>query len=457
MTQARPRRPYWFGLLAALVALALPFSMAPLSEAGAQEKKGSKEDNLEDVVIVVGGAKKDLFPIAIPDIKVTSGTDKDKYGRNLAQVLRDDLELTGYFKVLDPKSFGVVDLDKDGVEAKEVDFKAWELTGAQGVVKGLSSLDGSSLSSEVRLIVGGKAISLKNQGWRGSADEARRHMHEVANDIIEYFTGTRGVFGTQIAFVKKEGPGKKDVYVMDSDGQGMRRITANGSVNMLPSFASGGILYTSFAAKNPDLYFYDFGKKSSTKISDRNGLNTGGVMSPAGGKIALTLSKDGNSEIYTIGTDGKIIARLTESSGIDTSPSWSPDGSKIAFVSDRGGSPQIYVMNSDGSGAKKLTTRGKFNQTPEWSPKGDKIAFTGRDESGRYDIFLADVKTGDLTRITQKQGSNQDPTFSPDGRLLAFSSTRDGGEQIFISSLDGLYQKKITEKGTNLSPSWSRK
>jgi Tol biopolymer transport system component len=41
--------------------------------------------------------------------------------------------------------------------------------------------------------------------------------------------------------------------------------------------------------------------------------------------------------------------------------------------------------------------------------------------------------------------------------LLAFSSTRDGGEQIFISSLDGLYQKKITEKGTNLSPSWSRK
>jgi TolB protein len=159
----------------------------------------------------------------------------------------------------------------------------------------------------------------------------------------------------------------------------------------------------------------------------------------------------------SIAAAGKILTRLTDSSGIDTSPSWLPDGTKIAFVSDRSGSPQIYIMNSDGTGVKKVTNRGKYNQTPDWSPKGDKIAFTGRDESGNYDIFVSDVKTGDLTRVTQKQGRNEDPTFSPDGRFLAFASTRDGGSQIFVSNLDGSFQQKITEKGTNTSPFWSRK
>lgn len=453
MRRSKTLKPFTVSALAVIASLALPFLLFPEPEVQAQ-KKG--EEGLEDIVIVVGGAKKDLVPIAIPDLKVTSGTSKDKYGKGLADVLRDDLALEGSFNVLDPKSFGVIDLEKEGIEAKEVDFKAWELTGAQAVIKGLVSVDGGSSAAELRLIVGGKAVALKSQTWKGATSDLRSHVHEFANEVIEYFTGTKGVFGTRIAFVKKVGPGKKDVYVMDSDGENQRRITANGSINMLPSFAPGGILYTSFISQNPDLYFFDFGKNSSFKLSDRPGLNSGGVMSPKGGKIALTLSKDGNSEIYLIGTDGKLISRLTNSPGIDTSPSWSPDGSKIAFVSDRGGSPQIYVMNADGSGVKRLTTRGKYNQTPEWSPDGTKIAFTGRDSSFRYDIFLADVKTGALTRVTQNQGNNEDPTFSPDGRLLAFSSTRDGSSQIYISNLDGSQQRRITSSGTNLSPSWSR-
>jgi TolB protein len=454
MTRSRPLIPLALGALLAATVFALPWFLGTERTANAQGK--DKEGNLEEIALVVGGAKKDVVPIAIPDIKASGSTDKTKYGKGLAEVIRKDLMLTGYFNVLDPKAFGVVDLDKDGLEAKEIDLKAWELTGAQAVVKGLVSVDGSNTALEMRLIVGGKAVALKNQTWRGGEADTRKQAHEIANDIIEYFTGTRGIFGTQIAFVKKEGPGKKDIYVMDSDGQGLRRITANGTVNMLPSFTSGGILYTSFLNKNPDLFLYDMGSKKSTKVSDRSGLNTGGVMS-SGGKIALTLSKDGNSEIYLLDSSGKLLSRLTDSSGIDTSPSWSPDGTKIAFVSDRSGSPQIYIMNSDGSGVKKLSSRGKYNQTPDWSPKGDKVAFTGRDESGSYDIFVADVKTGDLTRVTQKQGRNEDPTFSPDGRFLAFTSSRDGGMQIFVSNLDGSFQLKITEKGTNTSPFWSRK
>ena len=43
--------------------------------------------------------------------------------------------------------------------------------------------------------------------------------------LIEYYTGTRGIFGTRIAFVGRVRGGTKQIYVMDMDGSNMSRIT----------------------------------------------------------------------------------------------------------------------------------------------------------------------------------------------------------------------------------------
>ena len=124
-------------------------------------------------------------------------------------------------------------------------------------------------------------------------------------------------------------------------------------------------------------------------------LNLGGVMSPDGSTIALTLSKDGNSEIYTIDTSGGIKARLTNNAAIDGSPTWNPGGNQIAFVSSRNGGPQVFRMGSNGSGATRLSKQGNYNQTPDWNPgqgaRGSMVAYAGRDNSNRYDIFAVDA------------------------------------------------------------------
>ena len=230
------------------------------------------------------------------------------------------------------------------------------------------------------------------------AADLRDAVHEFANDVVQSFTGKRGVFGSRIAFALT-GRGSHEIGAVDMDGGRMSVLTKMGSDSLLPAYSPGGgeIAFTSYLKDNPDLWIVSAGGGRARRVSKQPGLNTGASWSPDGRGIALTLSHEGNSEIYRISPDdGRVIGRLTNSAAIDSSPCFSPDGSQIAFVSNRQGSPQIFIMPASGGAAKRVTYQGKYNQTPRWSPRTDKpqIAFTGRDERGVFDIFVIDVKTG---------------------------------------------------------------
>ena len=161
------------------------------------------------------------------------------------------------------------------------------------------------------------------------------------------------------------------------------------------------------ALAQPDLFEARLGARPR-RLSRHAGLNIGAAFSPDGRTIALTLSKDGNAEIYLVrAADGEILARLTDHPGIDASPSFSPDGAQLAFVSNRQGSPQIWVMPASGGAAKRVTFQGNYNQSPRFSPRSDdsQIAFTGRDERGRFDVFVLDLAAGTTQRVTQNQAT----------------------------------------------------
>jgi Tol biopolymer transport system component len=129
--------------------------------------------------------------------------------------------------------------------------------------------------------------------------------------------------GTRIAFKAKSpgppptstSPSHTDIYVMNADGSGKRRLTHDARQNAEPAW------------------------------------------SPDGRKIAFVSGRDGNAEIYVMNADGSGKRNLTRNPARDRSPSWSPDGRRIAFVSNRDGRLEAHVMNADGSGQRSLTQR----------------------------------------------------------------------------------------------------
>jgi hypothetical protein len=130
----------------------------------------------------------------------------------------------------------------------------------------------------------------------------------------------------------------QDIYVMNTDGSGVTRITNN------PCEVSD-----SSPSWSPD----------GTKIAfARHEIDSCSVEEPT----------DLGTHTYVMNPDGSGQTSLGVGGG---HPDWSPDGRMIAFA---GGS--IWVVNSDGSGARALPgIVGHPDNDPVWSPDGRKIAF----------------------------------------------------------------------------------
>ncbi|MEM7606046.1 MAG: hypothetical protein AAF411_11895 [Myxococcota bacterium] len=411
----------------AAVSLALAAAaLAAVATPGHSQREEDEPLPERGVVVEIDSPERSLYKIAIPNLR-GDGT----LGGSGAEVVRNDLRLVSLFEVLDARSF-IADLDAEGLGMRP---GAWSAVGAQGVVKGQVTRNGNQISVEMRLyeLSRGQEATL-TRTYRGNAGQMRGFMHDFANEILRTITGQAGAFDTRIAFGRRIGPGRKDVYVASWDGASVGRVSSAEGVNMLPDFGPGGVWYSRLTDVG---MFITHSNAGNRRIIDGDGLN----MAPTicNGRVYFSSTRDGNSEIYSANTSGGDVRRITRHPAVDVSPRCGPGG-RLAFVSSRHGSPHVFVMNGNGSGVRRVTFRGTHNQTPAWCMNGRDplIAFTGR--GGGLDVFTVNISTQQYTRVTQGQGTNKDPAFSPDCRMIAFYSSRGG---IFVSHPEGMNQNQV--------------
>jgi len=155
-------------------------------------------------------------------------------------------------------------------------------------------------------------------------------------------------------------PKKNEIGLMNPDGSGMVLLHVYGTD---PSLSPDGAKIAYCSLKESQ-YFQIFvmnvdGTGSRRLTSFDNGDACGPVWSHDGKKIAFYAfalpNPNRNPGVWVMEADGSNPKKLTDH-GLD--PSWSPDGRQIAFASNRdGGVFQIYSMNADGSSVKRLTNR----------------------------------------------------------------------------------------------------
>ncbi|HXX58378.1 MAG TPA: Tol-Pal system beta propeller repeat protein TolB [Thermodesulfovibrionales bacterium] len=380
------------------------------------------------------------LPIAIPEFSGPSG-------REMSDVITDDLDFTGLFLTLDRSAF---------IETSSQPFQArnWSPLGADIVVKG-NVTGGKNLVSTVTVYdtLEGKEIFKKE--YQADATLSRPLAHTIANDIYYQITGEKGVFRTRIAFITRQ-KDRDELSLMDWDGQRTTKPGIKASVLLGPRWSRDGsrLLYSAERNRQWGIYLLDFRKSTEKNVFSGKGTNMAGDFFPDANEFGLSSSAGGNQEIYTYRISESKLTRLTSSRGVDVTPAISPDGSRIAFVSDRQGSPQIFIMGKDGYDVRRLTFSGSYNTAPSWSPKGDRIVFSGR-QGGKNQIFTISPDGSDTMQLTDK-GSNEDPSFSPDGRFIVFTSDRDGERAVYIMRANGEAQKRVTPRGVKaFGPRWS--
>ena len=251
--------------------------------------------------------------------------------------------------------------------------------------------------------------------------------------------------------------GRKEIYVIEADGSGIRRVTDNSftpASDGSPSWSPDGqeLAFERDGSSHSGIWVVNKEGTSSRRLTTLSG-DWSPSWSPDGRQIAF-MRLDGPGEIYVMTADGSSPTRLTDHPGHDYDPTWSPDGRQIAF-SRRDGNQNgdIYVMNADGSSQTRLTNHFADDDRPSWSPDGRQIAFSSH-RDGNYEIYVMNADGSAPTRLTNNPGTDFNPSWSSNG-LIAFESFRNGSEDIFVMAADGSAQTQVTSgPGLDADPSF---
>ncbi len=393
--------------------------------------------------------------MALPDFEIR-GTAAAEPAGILSELTWSDLQFASVYRLVPKDRYRLI---SGPITPSSIDYYQWESIGTDILVMGTAEIQQTKLVTEVRIYATQAQEMVFGKRYEGRIDSARTMAHQIADDVLLLARGYRGVARTKIAFTSdRRGSQSKELYIMDYDGYGQRPLTANGSLNLTPTWSPDGraLAYTSYRRGRPDLYRAFIYEGRGDQLVAGPGMSFTPAWSPDGSQIAFTSTRDGNSEIYLVQADGSGLQRLTHHQAIDTSACWSPNGREIAFTSDRTGAPQIYVMDMDGLNVRRLSFDGSYNDAATWSPSREfsEISWASRIERGPFDIVVYNFQTGQVRQMTTGRGSNESPSWAPNGLHLVFTSTRSGSAQVFTMNRDGSNQHQITRGGNNTTPKW---
>jgi Tol biopolymer transport system component len=271
-----------------------------------------------------------------------------------------------------------------------------------------------------------------------------------------------GPAGDDIAFVSSR-DAYYAIYVMDGDGGGQGRLTDDGGdastaagvqFQTDPAWSPDGtqIAFASAREGSFDIYVMNADGAGTKRLTSTSASDRSPSWSPDGSRIVFSRSSDGG-KVWVMGADGTGARRLTDDLAEEGEPSWSPDGRRIAY-SHRGpgfDSREIWVARTDGSGRRGVTSLGAKSYAPDWSPDSTRLAFSADQNGGRYDIYTIRVDGKGLRRPVRSPEDAFEPAWSPDGSQIAFSR----GGAIVVTTLDGVERQLTDPEDNDSNPAWN--
>jgi len=280
--------------------------------------------------------------------------------------------------------------------------------------------------------------------------------------------------GKQIAFASIR-DGNVEIYVINTDGSNVRRITNHPAFDNYPVFSPDG-MQIAFQSNRDDerggVYLQNLNDLSPpVRISPLYGMgivpkcwSADGYYTNQNGKeqvvranvepypprVVLSdetadlssprLAPDGRQILYQARIEeGGIELRLMDMESRATktifktapnyppnfqlAPAFSPDGRRIAFNDWVNGNSEIFIISTDGSNLQNLTNDPLPDRNPAFSLNGSEIIFE-RTFYGTGRLYRMDLDGTNQRRVTEKEGYEMTPSFSPDGSVLAFAGDR---------------------------------
>ncbi|MBI5965359.1 MAG: PD40 domain-containing protein [Chloroflexi bacterium] len=158
-----------------------------------------------------------------------------------------------------------------------------------------------------------------------------------------------------------------------------------------------------------------------------------------GNLVFLSIEENGYAHLFVQSNPPQELplTRITTGEWNDIAPALSPDRTQLAFASDRNGFWNLYVMDLKSGDVKQVTDSNEYDSSPSWSPDGQWLVFeTYINENLEVAIVSVTDPSQKIISLTQDSASDHSPVWAPDGRHVAFISTRGGDSDVWLADLD---------------------
>jgi Tol biopolymer transport system component len=263
--------------------------------------------------------------------------------------------------------------------------------------------------------------------------------------------------------------GRQNIWVMNPDGSNPQALTASGPsdpTNIEPHWSPDGnqIAFSRCPTVSIDcslggeLYVIDFDGRGERRLS--SGYSPS--WSPDGKQLLLMdrLTRPDASGVpaaYQIKEDGTGKTAIGKP-GCVLSPRWSPKGDRMLYYDPGCSRPAgLYTAKLDASAVASVTPAafelGALGAW-DWSPDASNVLFDWVDPDASepsFDVFRVDLGSGAVEDLLASGASDANPAWSPDGKPFVYDS---GGELWTVDSTGRNAARLTSTSWMESQPSW---
>jgi len=209
-----------------------------------------------------------------------------------------------------------------------------------------------------------------------------------------------------------------DIFAARRDGSGLRQLTTAQGYDAEGSFSPDGklIVFCSLRDAYPtnklsaaelkhfetdpswfgEIYLMNADGSGVRRLTHTPGYDGGPFFSPDGKRIIWRrfTEKGDTADVFTMNLDGADVRRLTDFGAMSWAPYFHPSGRYVIFTANKLGFANFELFLVDAEGTRepvRVTFTDGFDGLPVFSPDGTKLAWTsGRTPDGKAQIFLGD-------------------------------------------------------------------